>query len=58
MLKQLHRVGEKFLEWTDEDPPLDKILEGVTLYWLTDTMSRNMYNYRSVRASLALPSPS
>lgn len=56
MLKQLHRVGEKFLEWTDEDPPLDKILEGVTLYWLTDTMSRNMYNYRSVRALLLAPS--
>ncbi|KAF7846051.1 hypothetical protein BT93_L5425, partial [Corymbia citriodora subsp. variegata] len=40
-------IGEKFLEWTDEDPPLDKILESVTLYWLTDTFPRCIYPYRS-----------
>ena len=50
------RVGEKFLEWTDEDPPLEKILEGVTLYWMTDTMSRNMYTYRGVSLLVLNPS--
>ena len=39
-------IGEKFLEWTDADPPLDKILEDVTLYWLTDTFPRCIYPYR------------
>ncbi len=41
-------IAEKMLEWTDEDPPLDKILEGVTLYWLTDTMPRCMYHNRAM----------
>lgn len=41
-------VGEKFLEWSDEDPPVDKILDCVSLYWLTDTMPRCIYTYRSV----------
>lgn len=39
-------IGEKFLAWTDEDPSLDTILESVTLYWFTDTMSRCLYPYR------------
>ncbi|CAG8957630.1 hypothetical protein HYFRA_00010497 [Hymenoscyphus fraxineus] len=39
-------VGEKFLEWSDEKPSLDTILESVTLYWLTDTISSSFYNYR------------
>ncbi|KIW96218.1 uncharacterized protein Z519_03286 [Cladophialophora bantiana CBS 173.52] len=42
------RIGEKILEWTDEDPPLDKILEGVTLYWLTDTIPRCFYHNRAL----------
>ena len=41
-------IGEKFLEWTDQDPPVDKILESVSLYWLTDTFPRCIYPYRSV----------
>lgn len=45
-LALLSWIGEKFLEWTDEDPPLDKILEDVTLYWLTDTFPRCIYPYR------------
>ncbi|GAM90445.1 hypothetical protein ANO11243_084880 [Dothideomycetidae sp. 11243] len=40
-------IGEKFLEWSDEDPPLDKILDCVSLYWLTDTLPRCIYTYRS-----------
>lgn len=34
-LAMLSWIGEKFLEWTDEDPALDDILESVSLYWLT-----------------------
>ena len=39
-------VGEKFLEWSDEDPSLDTILESVSLYWFTETMRRCLYAYR------------
>ena len=28
-------IGEKFLQWTDDDPDLHTILEDVTLHWLT-----------------------
>ncbi|KAI1460987.1 Alpha/Beta hydrolase protein [Annulohypoxylon moriforme] len=45
-LAMLSWIGEKILEWTDEDPPLEKILESVTLYWLTDTLPRAMYHNR------------
>lgn len=48
------RIGEKMLEWTDEDPLLEKILEGVTLYWMTDTIPRCLYHSRGV--SLKIPS--
>lgn len=41
-------IGEKFLEWTDEDPSLEHILESVTLYWMTDTFPRCIYPYRGV----------
>jgi hypothetical protein len=40
------RIGEKFLDWTDEDPSLDTILESVSLYWLTETFPRCIYPYR------------
>jgi microsomal epoxide hydrolase len=42
------RIGEKFLAWTDEDPPLDVILESVSLYWFTETFPRSIYPYRQV----------
>ncbi|CAF3994402.1 unnamed protein product [Adineta steineri] len=41
-------IGEKFLEWTDEDLPLDTILESVTLYWVTETLPRALYPYRQL----------
>jgi len=47
-LALLSWVGEKILEWTDQDPPLEKILEGVTLYWLTDTIPRCLYHNRGM----------
>lgn len=46
------RIGEKFLDWTDKDPALDTILQSVTLYWLTDTISRSFYPYRHLHVAL------
>jgi len=39
-------IGEKFLDWTDEDLSIDMLLESVTLYWLTETFPRSIYPYR------------
>ncbi|GAM88923.1 hypothetical protein ANO11243_069570 [Dothideomycetidae sp. 11243] len=47
-LAMLAWIGEKFLEWSDQDPPVDQILESVSLYWLTDTFPRCIYPYRSI----------
>ncbi|KAF2429983.1 alpha/beta-hydrolase [Tothia fuscella] len=47
-LSLLTWIGEKFLAWTDEDPPLDEILASVTLYWLTETFPRSIYPYRQL----------
>jgi microsomal epoxide hydrolase len=46
------RISEKFLAWTDKDPPLETIFEAVTLYWLTETFPRCIYAYRTVRLNL------
>ncbi|KEF61011.1 uncharacterized protein A1O9_02575 [Exophiala aquamarina CBS 119918] len=47
-LSLLAWVGEKFIEWSDETPPLDEILDDVTLYWFTETFPRCIYPYRPV----------
>ncbi|OAQ59227.1 epoxide hydrolase 1 [Pochonia chlamydosporia 170] len=47
-LALLSWIGEKLLAWTDDDVPLDKILESVTLYWMTDTFPRAMYHNRGL----------
>jgi len=47
-LLTFRRIGEKFLEWTDDTPPLRDILASVSLYWLTDTFPRSIYPYREV----------
>jgi hypothetical protein len=44
------RIGEKFLEWSDEDPSLDEILTNVSIYWFTNSISTSFYPYREVRA--------
>jgi microsomal epoxide hydrolase len=41
-------IGEKFLAWSDDDPNIEKILEDVTLYWLTETFPTSIYPYRAV----------
>ena len=47
-------IGEKFLSWTDEDPPLETILESVTLYWFTESMGRGIFPYRGVSCCFVL----
>lgn len=39
-------IGEKFMQWSDTTPPLDEILDGVTLYWFTESFPRSIYGYR------------
>jgi microsomal epoxide hydrolase len=41
-------IGEKFRDWTDEDPSLQEILTSVSLYWLTDTFPTAIYPYRQL----------
>jgi microsomal epoxide hydrolase len=50
-------VGEKFLDWTDEDPSVDFVLEMATLWWLTETFPTSIYPYREVVPPHALPTP-
>jgi microsomal epoxide hydrolase len=47
----LLRIGEKFLEWTDEDPSLDTILTNISLYWFTGGFPRSIYPYRQLNTS-------
>ena len=44
----MFRIGEKFLDWTDEDPDLDVIIEAVALYWFTETFPKAIYPYRQL----------
>ncbi|WPH00867.1 Hypothetical protein R9X50_00369800 [Acrodontium crateriforme] len=39
-------IGEKFLQWSDQDPPTAEILDSVTLYWFTESFPRSIYPYR------------
>ncbi|CAN9340550.1 unnamed protein product [Alternaria alternata] len=41
-------IGEKFLEWTDEDPSLNTILTDISLYWFTESFARSIYPYREL----------
>jgi microsomal epoxide hydrolase len=40
------RIGEKFLEWSDEDPALDTILTNISLYWFTACFPTCLAIYR------------
>jgi microsomal epoxide hydrolase len=44
-------ISEKFITWTDVTPPLDEILDSVTLYWFTQTISRCLYPYRQLHGN-------
>ncbi|RSH89646.1 hypothetical protein EHS25_002197 [Saitozyma podzolica] len=48
-------IGEKFISWSDDTPPLDTILADVTLYWLTRTFPTSLYHYRNSRGPHASP---
>ncbi|KAJ6564512.1 epoxide hydrolase [Mycena capillaripes] len=39
-------IGEKFYTWADEVPSTSKILDSVSLYWLTSTFPTSIYMYR------------
>ncbi|KAK4574473.1 hypothetical protein LTR86_001314 [Recurvomyces mirabilis] len=39
-------IGEKFLQWSDEAPPDDEILDSITLWWFTKSFARAIYPYR------------
>ncbi|WPG99507.1 alpha/beta-hydrolase [Acrodontium crateriforme] len=56
-LAMLSWIGEKFLEWSDEDPSVDEILQSVSLYWLTDTFPRCIYPYRGIADGSRPPPP-
>ncbi|KAJ5819033.1 epoxide hydrolase [Penicillium riverlandense] len=47
-LSLLAWIGEKYLEWSDEDPDLDTILQTATLYWATETLPSSLYHYRQL----------
>ncbi|KAJ7681842.1 Alpha/Beta hydrolase protein [Mycena polygramma] len=39
-------IGEKMLEWSDENPSQDEILTNVSVYWFTNSISTSFYPYR------------
>lgn len=45
-------MGEKFIEWSDNERgnplSLEKILDGVSLYWFSGCFGRTMWSYRSL----------
>jgi len=43
-----HRVGEKFLDWTDAPLPLNTILEASSIYWLSKCAHSSLWSYRHV----------
>ncbi|KIW44806.1 uncharacterized protein PV06_03252 [Exophiala oligosperma] len=49
-LSLLAWIGEKFIEWTDVTPPLDQILDSISLYWFTQSFARCIYTYREYSA--------
>jgi len=57
LVNNMIRIGEKFLEWTDEDPTVEEILRMVTFYWFTSTLPHSLYAYRELMASEHPPMP-
>jgi microsomal epoxide hydrolase len=51
------RIGEKFIEWTDETPSLDHILTNISLYWFTGGYPTSIYPYRELSNTRAGFSP-
>jgi microsomal epoxide hydrolase len=56
-LSLLAWIGEKFLEWSDDSPPLDTILTNISLYWFTEGYPTSLYPYRTLFALGRKPLP-
>ncbi|KAF5004521.1 hypothetical protein FDECE_8988 [Fusarium decemcellulare] len=56
-LALLSWIGEKFIEWTDTTPEYEEILDSVTLYWLTESIARGLYPYRTPYGTPGLHPP-
>lgn len=44
-------IAEKFITWTDTTPPLEDILDSITLYWFTQSFPRCIFPYRQYHGS-------
>lgn len=55
----MDRMGEKFIEWSDNrNPlPLDTILSMVSFYWHTKSFGRSLWPYRSLTSVIGAPLP-
>ncbi|KAJ8114567.1 hypothetical protein OPT61_g3578 [Boeremia exigua] len=42
-------IGEKFLEWSDNDPDISHILTNISLYWFTSSILTSLYPYRQLQ---------
>lgn len=49
------RIGEKMLEWTDEDPSLDEILTNISLYWFSGCFPSCLGVYRQYFGGAPIP---
>ncbi|SCV71972.1 BQ2448_4666 [Microbotryum intermedium] len=45
-------LGEKLLEWTEQDPDLDHLLEIVTTWWLLGTFPKSIYAYAELTSGV------
>jgi microsomal epoxide hydrolase len=46
------RIGEKFLEWSDETPELSHILTNISLYYFTSSFPTSIYPYRGLGTAM------
>lgn len=53
-LAMLAWIGEKMLEWSDEDPSLDDILTNISLYWFTGCFPSCLGVYRQLFGSTTM----
>lgn len=56
LFANIPRIGEKFLEWSDDTPDLDHILTNISLYWYTSSALTSLQPYRHLFSKPPLPS--
>ncbi|XP_014558287.1 hypothetical protein COCVIDRAFT_25228 [Bipolaris victoriae FI3] len=54
-LAMLAWIGEKMLEWSDEDPSLDEILTNISLYWFSGCFPSCLGVYRQYFGGAPIP---